>query len=316
MRTANAPTRAVLSMWAPTRTMQELFMQGYAAYAPWCRAIDEPGLAVFAVDVHTASPAGCLRVRAGIEHRTAIVGRHDRCDLVLYDYGRSALRQLAIIVDPVRSWERGAGVRYRVLDLHTRCGFTDEEQRPIRGLCAEGPALLWCAGYALFLLPLGDPTDWPEAAHDGWAILPERIYFDEVSTIPRRNPNGLDRSLVLRTIGPRDTSMPLVGDAEDFAGGIELACAGNALAIGATALRDGVLLGRYPRCDGALLRDPSVSRVHLLLVQIDDTLLAIDTATTYGTRRSGCPKARTIVLDRDTELVVGTRTALRWRRFA
>ena len=54
------------------------------------------------------------------------------------------------------------------------------------------------------------------------------------------------------------------------------------------AIRDGILLGRYARCDGAgLLDDPSMSRVHALLLCIDDTVLVVDTAS-----RRECPAAK------------------------
>jgi len=316
----NAPTRAMLAIKPSCRpyAMRQLFLDGYAAYASWCRDIDEPGLAVFAVDERTSTPSGCVRLRVGIEHRAAIVGRHERCDLVLREHERLALRQLAIILDPVRSWRRGAGVRYRVLDLRTATGFTDETRREVRGLCAEGPALLRCAGSALFVMPLGDPTDWPERAADAWSILPERVYFDELESEPAPDrPGALDRGMLLRTLGVRDASMMLVDGTDDIAHGIELVMTAGSLAIGSRALRDGVLLGRYPRCDGSpLLMHPSISRVHMLVIEIDDVLLAIDTASTYGTRRAGLPKARTIVLDGDTELVLGNATNVRWRWFA
>ena len=298
MTAVNAPTRIVLSTLASPRGMRELFLRAYATYAPWCRQVEEPGLAVLAVDAFTALAAGCVRVRAGIEHRAAIVGRHERCDLSLRAHRSLALRQLAIILDPVRSWRPGAGIRYRALDLRTASGFTDEAERPIRGLSAEGPAMLWCGGYALFLLPVGDPTDWPAKPSDGWAILPERVYFDDAA--------------------PRNASMPLIGDDNDVADGIELATSVDTLAIGASALRDGVLLGRYERCDGAgLLKDPSISRVHLLLLHVDDMLLAIDTASTHGTRRAGSSNARTLVLEGyGAELIIGKQTSVRWRWFS
>jgi hypothetical protein len=58
-----------------------------------------------------------------------------------------------------------------------------------------------------------------------------------------------------------------------------------ALRLGARAARQGVLLGRYARCDTAglpVLSNPSLSRVHLLLVELDGVLYAVDTASTNG----------------------------------
>jgi hypothetical protein len=263
-------------------------------------------------------------------HVAAIVGRHDECDLFLNMHARLALRHLAVVLDPVSDWRPGANVRYRVLDLRTTDGFADENDRPLRGMRGEGPALLRCGGYALFVMPLGDPTDWPAEADDAWAFLPERVYFDELDRSPqgsvRRMPSlprlpgsafndaATQRSLIVRTHGPRDTSVGLV-DSGDTAGTLELIGPRNrgTIRIGQNELRDGVLIGRYARCNNAQLADdPSLSRVHALLIQIDDAILAIDTASLNGTREVNQSKARLIQLFGDTELVLGTSTRARW----
>lgn len=236
-----------------------------------------------------------------------------------------ALRQLAIVLDPVASWRRGeTSVQYRVLDLRTGDGFFDEDGRALRGLRCEGPALLRCAGHALFVLPLGDPTDWPESADDAWAYLPERVYFDELASAPKgslpRMPiasvtTGTRRSMIIRTHGPRETSENLTSSG-DVVGVVELhgKHERGSIRVGADELHDGVLLGRYPRCDASrFIDDGSLSRVHALLIQIDDTVLVIDTASRNGTRRAGEADARVIPLENDTELELGTATRIRWR---
>lgn len=269
---------------------RSLFVRAYPIIARSCRAVDAPGLAVIAIDEHTGRYAGSKLVRAAIGRHVALtVGRHDRCDLFLADHPDLALRQLVILIDPVRSFARdAAAVRYRVLDLRTAHGFTDELGRPLRGLCAEGPAIVHCAGYVIFVLPLGDPTDWPADAYDAWSIVPERVY--------------------LREAGPRDTGMMLA--LRDVAGVIELA--GGILAVGSDTLRDGLLLGRYLRCDGARYIDDDIqlSRVHLLLLEVDGTLLAIDTASIHGVRVAGRPPERIAEVPDRAELVLGcTRLA-------
>src|SRR6185436_3367493 len=163
----------------PRAGLRELFLEAYPKFAAACRAVEEPGIAIVAVDESTARPAGLVKLLARVQRPTAaIVGRHDRCDLFLAGSDRLALRQLAVVVAPVDSWERGATVRYRVLDLKTQDGMIDEEGRVLRGLRAEGPALLRCGGYSIYILSLGDPTDWPLDAGDAWQMLPERVYFD------------------------------------------------------------------------------------------------------------------------------------------
>jgi pSer/pThr/pTyr-binding forkhead associated (FHA) protein len=86
------------------------------------------------------------------------------------------------------------------------------------------------------------------------------------------------------------------------------------ITIGERELRDGVLLGRYARCDtSAIVDDPSLSRVHALLIQIDDRVLLVDTASVNGTRLPGEHRSRLLVLDGDTDFQLGKQTRARWR---
>src|SRR5262245_30017676 len=162
--------------------VRELFLASYPKLAALCREVDEPGLALLAVDEFAGVPAGVVRLRARFgRHVASIVGRHDQCDLYLDRHASLALRHLATVLHPVQRRRRNSPkVRYRVLDLRTERGFRDEEDKRMRGLRAEGPAFIRCSGHALFILPLGDPSDWPESATDAWAMMPERVYFDEM----------------------------------------------------------------------------------------------------------------------------------------
>jgi hypothetical protein len=299
--------------------LRALFERSYPAFAARCRAVDAPGLAIVAVDERTGVAAGMACVRARVDrHTAAIIGRHDRCDLYLEGHAALALRHLAIVVAPVRDWRH---IGYRVLDLRTCDGMFDEHGRALRGLRCEGAAIVRCGGYALFMLPLGDPTDWPERASDAWEVLPERVYFDELAPTPESSvvrplaPARPDQTLVVRTVGPHDTSSALAPHGE-LAG--RLAIRGphgrGAITIGQHALRDGILLGRYARCDdAALATDPSLSRVHALLLHVDDRLLAIDLASTNGTRIPGRNNARVLELVGDSELELGHDTLVSWR---
>jgi hypothetical protein len=309
------------------RELRALFHQAYPTFAPTCRAVDEPGVAMIAIDEVTGQAAGICTLRARVaRYVAAMVGRHDHCDLFLRGSEELALRHLAIVLDPVKSWSRNAtAVRYRVLDLRTQHGFRDEHGRPLRGLRAEGPAVLRCAGYALFILPLGDPSDWPESGNDAWAMIPERVYFDELKNVPEASiPKMMARdfqnaqthvSVIMRTQGPRETGDSLVMPGAGV-GTLELIGKHHrgTLTLGHAALRDGVLVGRYARCDGAgILDDPSLSRVHALLLDVEDAFLVIDTASRNGTRLYGQEDARVIAIAGDTELGLGSRTRARWR---
>jgi hypothetical protein len=319
----NARTRIVSVARARNPDLGALFAGAYASFASTCREITEPGVAIVAIDERTCSVAGLAVLRARSDrHAAVIVGRHDACDLFLSANDALPLRQLAVILDPGTSWKPGRPeVNYRILDLRTETGFADEHGRPLRGLRCDGSAVLRCAGHALYVLPLGDPTDWPESGSDAWACQPERVYFDELTHPARRTstraPNfGRDdaaRTHITAIRGPRETSANLVTDG-DLAGTLELASPSShaTISIGHAALRDGVLLGRYSRCDSKGVEDHQVSRVHALLIQIGDQLLVVDTASSNGTARPGGEPERVHAIDGDTELDLGAATRARW----
>jgi hypothetical protein len=315
---------------ATSRTLREMYVSAYRVFAHDCRAIEEPGLAIVAVHEATGQPQGIVRLMARVDrHVAAVVGRHDRADLFLNASEHLALRQLAIVMDPLTSWQRGdASVRYRVLDLRTTNGFADEQERALRGMRCEGPALLRVSGHALFVLPLGDPTDWPASAADAWDCLPERVYFDELSRSAEGSITKMPvvvkaarRSMLVRTAGPHDTVQSFVTGTHLVSHGvaagvleIEGPQVTGSIEIGHDELRDGVLLGRYERCaNAALADDPSLSRVHALMLLIDDRLLMVDTASINGTRLIGQHRSRVLELAGDTELQLGKATRLRWR---
>jgi pSer/pThr/pTyr-binding forkhead associated (FHA) protein len=85
------------------------------------------------------------------------------------------------------------------------------------------------------------------------------------------------------------------------------------LRVGQAALWDGILLGRYARCDGTAMDDNNVSRVHALLIQLGDSLLAIDLASSNGTFVPGGAPARAFTISSGTELQLGDATLVRWR---
>jgi len=300
--------------------LRTLFERAYPSFNDRCRAVDEPGVALVAVDERSGTAMGMACLRACVDrHVTAIIGRHDKCDLYVDGNDRLALRQLAVVLAPVRDWRAGTStVSFRILDLRTAHGMIDEEGRMLRGLRSEGPAMVRCGGYAVYALPLGDSTDWPVSASDAWECMPERVYHDELARVPDasvvRELAAPRTQVVMRTAGPRDTGMHLVSGG-DLAGRLVVRGASGhvAIEVGYQALREGVLLGRYERCNAFGVSDEtSLSRVHALLLLVDDRLLAIDVASTNGTRIVDRPDARVIELVGETELELGSGTYVRW----
>jgi len=133
--------------------------------------------------------------------------------------------------------------------------------------------------------------------------------------LPRREKSQR-KSMIFRTHGPRDTSTGSVSASGTHGGTIDVIgpnLAGQ-IKVGERELRDGVLLGRYARCDSAaFVDDPSMSRVHALLIQIDDRILLVDTGSVNGTRLVGEHRARVIELAGDTDFQLGKATKARWR---
>jgi hypothetical protein len=101
-------------------------------------------------------------------------------------------------------------------------------------------------------------------------------------------------------------------------GSITLTAGGRSetLAVGASAARTGVLVGRYERCDthgASVLAHHGISRVHVLVLDIDGALYAIDTGSTNGIS-IGKDEVRITALAAGTELVLGDDLArMEWR---
>lgn len=132
-----------------------------------------------------------------------------------------------------------------------------------------------------------------------------------------RRRDGITRITSLR--GPARASIELVGADEQRLGALHLSAGADVqtLVLGERALDAGVLLGRYERCDthGAKIIDiDGISRIHVLLIRIDDVLYAVDTASTNGTYLARGDEIRIVNLGGGTELVLGDDLArMEWR---
>lgn len=325
------------------RSFRELFVRNYPAIRRICTTHVRAGLAVVAVNAFTGRCVGSLWLGAKDgSANSAIIGRHGRADLWLADDPGLSLRHLAVVLWPAR----GDGeVRFRILDLRTPEAFLDERGERYESLVAEGPLFLRCGSHALFLLTTGDEVSWPDDAEDGWACIPERIYLESEEAEPDRwrrkqamaPPSIADEdedddeasyrhredrgsiTQVQRLRGPTRLGARLLAASERPLG---IVCVSTKtmqqeLVIGQQAVHDGILLGRYERCDGtglSALAHEGISRVHLLILSVDDRLYAIDTASSNGSRRAGHDEAFHITpLEPEQALVLANETAkVRW----
>lgn len=337
-RIRNSDTQTIVAMpgrYAPRAVpFEALFFAHYPAIRSTCRGLADPGVAVIAVHIPTCRLAGRLWLRAQVGRpATAIVGRHSRADLLLTGDRGMSLRHLALVLHPLRSWD-GHDARFTVLDLRTSGAFHDETGRHLEGVRCEGPAMLSSGDYALFFLQTGDATDWPPLAGDAWAMLPQRVYLDERGAEPdrwqrrranRRAPRmdheeaaGLSRVTAIR--GPVGTDEKLIREGEEPLGALNVLTAESArrVRVGPAALSRGILLGRYSRCDVAdMLDDDCISRSHLLLLQVEGKVYAIDTASSHGSYIDGGGRQpqefRVHALTGETTIVLADESAvLRW----
>jgi hypothetical protein len=308
---------------------QVMFERAWPAMRAALQTRTDPGVAAFAVHlIKGLEGAAWIAAKPGTIN-AALIGRHDRADLFLHNDPALSLRHLALLVEPITSYD--GDVRYRVADLRTPGAFEDETGKRLEGIVAEGPAFVRCGAYAIYFLTTGDGTPWPEQGAEAWRCIPERVYLHEDAAEPDRwqrrrgfgdskesSSSYRRKSWITLVPGPVASHDPLVADGEDPIVRVHVDAPGHGrgeLLIGERALQHGILLGCYPRCDAAhVLANPSISRVHLLLVRIGERVFAIDTASTNGTfLRANRQPVRIAQLTGGSELVLGQDLALlRW----
>jgi hypothetical protein len=99
----------------------------------------------------------------------------------------------------------------------------------------------------------------------------------------------------------------------------DLGCAQRqvSLRLGETAMHQGVLLGRYDRCDSgvtAFLSSERLSRVHLLMVEMAGGFYAIDTASKNGVWH-GRRSVAVVRLEPGVVLMLADQARVEWRSF-
>jgi hypothetical protein len=250
-------------------------------------AIDRTGL--FDAHVHLRLP------QSGIAH--LIIGRHERCDFVLSRDSDVSLRH--VLVRATRG--PNGQIHLRAIDLRSRVGLLSEDGRRCEAIASRGPLFLHVGSYVVFLLPTGPSVrPWTRDPDDTWRGFSPRS--QEILPPPQplksRAAPGPD-SVRLATITITSSS-PQAGDLT------------STHAVWSDQLERGILVGRDDRCSHGGLDEGNLSRVHLVLLSVDDEVWAIDTASTNGTRVHDGPQFRQLLLSGDTELVLADALSLRW----
>lgn len=340
---SNVNTRiAVFEHDVAPHSFRSLFIAHYGDIREECLGFGKPGLAIIAIDRLRGTMTGSLCIAAKADSaNSAIIGRHGMADLYLDGDASLSLRHLVVIVSP---YEAGSDVRFKIVDLRTSAGFHDEHGKRFEAVLVEGPLFIRCGSYFLYCLPTGDTTDWPADATDGWECIPERVYLRGSAAEPDRwsrkqarhakrkatplasgevEPSEREEraaiTLVHSVAGPVRARARLLEPGESPLGTLRISSEAGiqSLVIGPGAAQQGILLGRYQRCDidGVnVLTHDSISRVHLLIISIDDTLYAIDAGSTHGTwLRKKQTEVRLVALEPGVELMLGEELAvLRW----
>ena len=320
----NARTRVVEYQPLRPGDIGACFARAYASFAPSCRGLPAPGVAVVAIRARTGALAGVHVVLADrARHAAVTVGRHTSCDLPLAADDALALRQLAVIVTPLDL--TGGAVTFRVLELHSEGGMQDEAGRTLRGLRADGAAGVRCAGYVFFMLPVGPGTTWPDTGPAAWAALPPRTYVEALARGPdasvvraparvREDVPFASGTWVTPIAGPHTSEVVMAP--RDIAGHLWLRGPGGerTIAIGHEVLSDGLLVGRYARCQhGQCDDDASVSRVHALVMLVDERILVVDTGSTNGMYTREDEKVTVAELVGAGRVRLGGETVMGWR---
>ena len=157
------------------------------------------------------------------------------------------------------------------------------------------------ASYVLLLFPTGPGVKaWSRDAEETWRGFSPRK--QEILPPPqplksRAAPSPDAVKLATITI---QSSSPQAGDLT------------STHAVWSDQLERGILVGRDDRCSHGGVDEGNLSRVHLVLLSVDDEVWAIDTASTNGTRVLQGAPFRQLLLSGDTHLLLADALSLRW----
>jgi len=274
-----------------------VFRKHFAALRAAHQAQPQEGVLIAAVDGHGVFDGHAhLRLPpSGIAH--LIVGRHERCDVVLSRDNDVSLRHVLL-----RATRGSHGqIHLRAIDLRSRCGLLSEDGTRCEAIASRGPLFLQIASYVVFLLPTGPSVrPWSRDADETWRGFAPRN--QEILPPPqalKSRSAPAPGSVRLATITIQSSSAQS-GDLT------------STHAVWSDQLERGILVGRDDRCSHGGVDEGNLSRVHLVLLSVDDEVWAIDTASTNGTRAVDGPPFRQLLLSGETQLVLADALSLRW----
>jgi hypothetical protein len=298
-------------------SFEEAFRVAFPSLDSLYRSFRTDGLLVAAL-VRGGTLETYLHIPLSQRPEFAIAGRHEQCDLRLEDDESVSLRHIAIAAARQGLDE----IRIRVVDLQSGSGLRTEDGSTCEALIAEGPLFVYVGKYQLFFLPTGSlaATPWGKTALETWGGFPERVYLDR--RIPARPWSGLhrigadsrDRTIVTHVVAPPEplSRRRLPGDAGARIATLQLVSAEgkSVFPIHSGDVARGILIGRYERCDLGV-PDATLSRVHVLILEHDGGVWAVDTASTLGIHQ-GQERARQLRLGEATTFNLTKAIRLDW----
>jgi hypothetical protein len=274
-----------------------LFRKHFPALRAAYQAQSAEGVLIAAVDGNGVydSHAHLKLPSSGIAH--LIVGRHERCDVVLSRDVEVSLRHML-----VRATRGGQGqLQLRAIDLRSRCGLLSEEGKRCEAIASEGPLFLRIASYVVLLFPTGPSVRrWSHDPDETWRHLAPRNQEILPPPQPLKSRSAPAPGAVKLATITIQSSSPQAGELT------------STHAVWSDQLERGILVGRDDRCSHGGVDEGNLSRVHLVLLSVDDEVWAIDTASTNGTRVLHGPPFRQLLLSGDTHLVLADALSLRW----
>src|SRR5438552_833931 len=221
-----------------------VFRKHYAALRAAWQAQPYEGVLIAAVDSNGFFDAHAhLRLPAsGIAH--LIIGRHERCDVVLSRDSDVSLRHM--LVRATRA--PGGQIHLRAIDLRSRVGLLSEDGKRCEAIAAKGPLFLQVASYVLLLLPTGPGTrPWTDTADDTWHGFTPRSQEILPPPQPLKSRAAPGPSAVKLATITIQSSSPQAGDLT------------STHAVWSDQPERGILAGRDARCSPGGLEDGNLS---------------------------------------------------------
>ncbi len=247
----------------------------------------------------TLSTYGWLTQGCGPNPDLWVFGRHRRCDLRLRGDPTVALRHLL-----VRLARDGSLV---LDDLASGQGFDVGEVGRCHAASSRGMVCARVGSYALFFLPV-EVSLRAHSPREAWERLTATGQGERASLVRRPSPQFLGE----RTRAPEGGA---VGD--EVVGNVIVSRdqIGSVYPVTAAELEQGLIFGRYRRCDVRVAQRQSwsaVSRVHAMLCRWEGKLWAFDLASTNGIKVEG-RRVRCAPLGAPTRIDLGDGHRIYWR---